>query len=71
MPMGRAGTELLDGGEMGGRGVAFVAVEAIGRVVFMQLAEESIAMNFCQDGGGGDGNDFEIALGETLLGQIE
>ena len=71
MPMGRAGTELFDGGEMGGRGVAFVAVEAVDRIVLMHLAEESIAMNFCQDGGGGDGNDFEVALGETLLGKIE
>ena len=47
--MRRAWTALFDGGEMGARGVALVAVEAIGGELFVQMAEKPIAMDFCKN----------------------
>jgi len=56
---------------MSAGGVAFVAVEAVGRESFVQLAEQPVAMDFGQDGGGGDGDDTQIAFGEAQLGKIQ
>ena len=69
--MGRAGAQLFDSGEMGAGGVAFVAMEAVGGVSFMQLAEQTVAMDLGQDGGGGDGDNAQVALGEAQLGKVQ
>lgn len=69
--MGRARAQLLDCGEMGAGGVAFVAVKAVGRVTFMQLTEKPVAMDLGQNGGGGDGNDVQVAFGEAQLGKVK
>ena len=69
--MGRARAQLLDSGEMGAGGVTLVTVEAVGGVPFMQLAEQPVAMDLGENGGGGDGNDVQVASGEAQLGKVE
>ena len=69
--MHRARTEPFDGGKMGLRAISLVTVETIHREFFMQIVEQLITVDLCQDRGSRDGNHALVALGEALLRKVE
>ena len=69
----RSGSVLLEGALVLGRGVSLVAGEAVLRIDGVQRAQDGVAMNLGEDGGGGDGDRERIAVDDRLLraGEID
>ncbi len=63
-----AGAVLAEGAAVLWRGVALMGGEPVLRVESVQLAHERIAVNFGNDGGGGDGEGERVAVEEPGLG---
>ena len=65
--MKRRRAVLSEGFEVVGSSVTLVASEAVLRVDNVPLFHARVAMSFCEDRGGGDGNAACVALDERLL----
>ncbi len=63
-----AGAVLAESFAVFGGGVAFVRGEAVLGVEEVEFAHEGVAMNFCEDAGGGDGEGEGVAVEELGLG---
>ena len=61
----------LQGGEVLRRAVAFVFVETVLRVTFGKRVHFGIARGFSENGGGGDFDDFAVALDDGFGGNAQ
>jgi len=66
--VGWAGAVLAQALQVLGGGVAFVAREAVLRVLRIQVRKEPVPGDFGDDGGGGDGSTEAVALDQRCVG---
>src|SRR4029077_1060453 len=65
----RAGAVLAQGGEVVGSAVPLVGGETVGRVDGIPVAEHAVALDFGEDGGGGNGCGESVAVNDGALGK--
>ena len=68
--MERGGTVLLDGVEVFGSRIAFVAVPAVVGILLVEAAHDFVAVGFCEDAGSSHGHVTGIALDDALVGDV-
>jgi hypothetical protein len=66
-----AGTARAQGGEVAGRSVALIVVEAVAAVGSVEGLHPSVAGDFCDDGGGGDARANGVAANDGLVSAVK